>query len=378
MIEGPGDNRAHLRKVGKEKNMTVPQPSPTLLKPALPVGIIGYGAYVPRYRLPAREVARVWTGGKGGLPIKEKAVPGLDEDVITMSIEAARNAMKRARIDPHDLRAVWVGSESHPYAVKPTSTLVAEAIGAVPNTQAADWEFACKAGTEAMVAAMGFVGSGMARYAMAIGMDTAQGKPGDALEYTAGAGGAAYILGLADEAAAVINASYSYVTDTPDFWRREYQKYPEHGMRFTGEPAYFKHISEAASALMQAAGTTPKDYRWAVFHQPNTKFPQRVASQLGFTMAQIEPGLLVPVIGNTYAGAAMIGLTATLDLAQPGDRILLVSFGSGAGSDAFDITVTDSILERAPLATMTQEYIARRTEIDYATYVRYRGKLQMK
>ena len=117
--------------------MTTPHThSPTLLKPAKPVGIVGYGAYVPRYRLPAKEVARVWTGGKGGLPIKEKAVPGLDEDVITMSIEAARNAMLRAQIDPTELRAVWVGSESHPYAVKPTSTLVAEAIGAVPNTQA--------------------------------------------------------------------------------------------------------------------------------------------------------------------------------------------------------------------------------------------------
>lgn len=358
--------------------MTTPQPSPTLLKPVKPVGIVGYGAYVPRYRLPAKEVARVWTGKTSGLPIKEKAVPGLDEDVITMSIEAARNAMMRAQIDPTELRAVWVGSESHPYAVKPTSTLVAEAIGAVPNTQAADWEFACKAGTEALVAAMGLVGSGMGHYAMAIGMDTAQGKPGDALEYTAGAGGGAYIVGPAEESLAVINASYSYVTDTPDFWRREYQKYPEHGMRFTGEPAYFKHITEAATHLMEAAGTTAKDYKWAVFHQPNTKFPQRVAGQLGFSMDQIEPGLLVPIIGNTYAGAAMIGLTATLDIAQPGERILVVSFGSGAGSDAFDITVTDKVSARQNLATKTQEYIKRRTEIDYATYVRFRGKLAMK
>lgn len=360
--------------------MTTPNPqtSGTLLKPNKPVGIIGYGAYVPRYRLPAREVARVWTGGKGGLPIKEKAVPGLDEDVITMSIEAARNAMARARIDPQELRAVWVGSESHPYAVKPTSTLVAEAIGAVPNTQAADWEFACKAGTEALVAAIGLVGSGMAHYAMAIGMDTAQGKPGDALEYTAGAGGAAYIVGPSEESLAVINASYSYVTDTPDFWRREYQRYPEHGLRFTGEPAYFKHITEAATALMQAAGTRPADYQWAVFHQPNTKFPQRVASQLGFSMDQIAPGLLVPVIGNTYAGAAMIGLTGVLDIAKPGDRVLMVSFGSGAGSDAFDILITDKLAERRDRATKTQEYIARRTEIDYAAYVRFRGKLAMK
>jgi hydroxymethylglutaryl-CoA synthase len=353
-------------------------PNSTLLKPNKPVGIIGYGAYVPRYRLSAREVARVWTGGKGGVPIKEKAVPGLDEDVITMSIEAARNAMLRAQIDPHEIRAVWVGSESHPYAVKPTSTLVAEAIGAVPNTQGADFEFACKAGTEAFVAAMGMVGSGMARYALAIGMDTAQGKPGDALEYTAGAGGAAYLVGPAEESLTVINASYSYVTDTPDFWRREYQKYPEHGMRFTGEPAYFKHITEAATALMQASGTTAKDYKWAVFHQPNTKFPQKVAKQLGFSMEQIEPGLLVSVIGNTYAGAAMIGLTGILDIAQPGDHILMVSFGSGAGSDAFDLTVTDKITERQNRAVRTQEYIARRTEIDYATYVRFRGKLQMK
>lgn len=349
-----------------------------LLKPARPVGIVGYGAYVPRYRLPATEVARVWTAGEGGLPIKEKAVPGLDEDVATMSIEASRNALRRAGIDPQKIRAVWVGSESHPYAVKPTSTLVAEAIGATPHIQAADWEFACKAGTEAMVASIGFVGSQMADYALALGMDTAQGRPGDALEYTAGAGGAAFILGPGEESVAVINYTYSYVTDTPDFWRRQYAKYPEHGQRFTGEPAYFKHVTEAGSALLEASGTSPADYRWAVFHQPNTKFPQRAAQMLGFTKEQIAPGLLVPVIGNTYAGAAIIGLTAILDIAEPGDKILMVSFGSGAGSDAFSLTVTDKIADRRNLAPSTQEYIRRRTPIDYATYARYRGKLTMK
>lgn len=349
-----------------------------LLKPDRPVGIVGYGAYVPRYRLPASEVSRIWTDGQGRVPIKEKAVPGIDEDVVTMSIEAARNALLRADIPPSDIRAVWVGSESHPYAVKPTSTLVAEAIGAVPNVQAADWEFACKAGTEAMVAATGFVGSGMAEYALAIGMDTAQGKPGDALEYTAGAGGAAYLLGPAKDSIAVIDYTYSYVTDTPDFWRRAYQKYPEHGQRFTGEPAYFNHITEAGKTLLKETNTTPEDYQFAVFHQPNTKFPQKVAAMLGFKKEQIETGLLVPVIGNTYAGAGMIGMTAILDIAQPGDRIMLVSFGSGAGSDAFAITVTDGIKDRQERAPLTQDYIKRRTEIDYATYTRMRGKLVMK
>lgn len=359
--------------------MTAPQTFSAILKPAKPVGIIGYGAYVPRYRLPAREVARVWVGGRTSvLPIKEKAVPGLDEDVVTMSLEAVRNALKRAGVNPSEIRAVWIGSESHPYAVKPTSTIVAEAIGAAPHVQAADMEFACKAGTEAMVMAMGLIGSGMARYAVAAGLDTAQGKPGDALEYTAAAGGAAFILGPAEESLAIINASYSFVSDTPDFWRREYQRYPEHGNRFTGEPAYFKHSTTAGKTLMEEMGTKPTDYTWAIFHQPNTKFPQRTASLLGFTPEQIKPGLLSPIIGNTYAGAAIIGLTATLDIAQPGDRILMVSFGSGAGSDAFDITVTEKLLERRDKALKTQDYIARRTEIDYATYSRFRGKIAMK
>jgi hydroxymethylglutaryl-CoA synthase len=99
---------------------------------------------------------------------------------------------------------------------------------------------------------------------------------------------------------------------------------------------------------------------------------------LGFSKEQIAPGLLVPVIGNTYAGAAIIGLTAILDIAEPGDRILMVSFGSGAGSDAFSLKVTERIDERRDLAPRTQDYIARRSEIDYATYTRYRGKLVMK
>lgn len=349
-----------------------------LLKPARAVGIVGYGVYIPQYRLPASEILRIWAGDEGGAPVKEKAVPGLDEDTITISIEAARNALARAGIDAQKLRAVWVGSESHPYVVKPSSTVVAEAIGASEHIQAADLEFACKAGTEAVVAAMALVGSKMGDYALAIGADTAQGKPGDALEFTAAAGGAAFVIGPAENALATIAASYSYVTDTPDFWRRQHQVYPEHGQRFTGEPAYFKHVTAAAQTMLSQLGTTAADYAFAVFHQPNTKFPQRVAKELGFSKEQIETGLLSPVIGNTYAGASLVGLTAVLDIAKPGDRILVVSYGSGAGSDAFDMRVTDLIEERRKKAPSTQQYIDRRVAIDYATYARYRGKIVMK
>jgi hydroxymethylglutaryl-CoA synthase len=347
-----------------------------LLKSQNSVGIVGYGAYIPRYRLPGAEIARVWTNGLGGSPVKEKAVAGLDEDVATMSIEAARNALRRAQIAPNQLRAVWVGSESHPYAVKPTSTIVAESIGATPHIQAADWEFACKAGTEAVQASIGMIGSGMGRYALSIGMDTAQGRPGDALEYTAASGGAAFLLGPAEEAAAIYQGSYSYVTDTPDFWRRAEEPFPNHGDRFTGEPAYFHHVTAAASKLMELMGTTAKDYRYAVFHQPNTKFPARAAKMLGFNDEQIAIGLLADEIGNVYSGSCMVGLTAILDIAQAGDRILMVSYGSGAGSDAFDILVTERLEAKQKLAPSTREYIERRTPIDYGSYVRFRGKLK--
>jgi hydroxymethylglutaryl-CoA synthase len=347
-----------------------------LLRPDRKVGIVGYGSYVPRYRLPGSEVARVWTGGLGGSPVSEKAVAGPDEDVTTMSVEAARNAVARAGVDPTLIRAVWVGSESHPYAVKPTSTIVAESIGTSPNIQAADWEFACKAGTEAVQASIGIIGSGMASYTLSIGMDTAQSRPGDALEYTAASGGAAFLLGPAEEACAVYQGSYSFVTDTPDFWRRADESYPSHGERFTGEPAYFTHTLSAAGALMEMMDTTAADYTYAVFHQPNVKFPQRAAAQLGFKDEQIKTGLLAGEVGNVYSGSCMLGLTAILDIAKPGDRILMVSYGSGAGSDAFDLIVTDRILGRPERAPKTRDYIARRTPIDYGTYARFRGLLR--
>jgi hydroxymethylglutaryl-CoA synthase len=348
-----------------------------LMKPSARTGIVGYGSYIPKYRLPAKEVARVWTGGKGTLAIKEKAVAGPDEDTMTIALEATRNALERARINPQEIGAVWVGSESHPYAVKPTSTIIAEAIGATPHTQAADWQFACKAGTETIQAAIGFVGSGMAHYALGIGADTAQGRPGDALEYTAASGGAAYIIGPAEESLAVIEASYSYVTDTPDFWRRPTTHYPSHGQRFTGEPAYFQHVVTAGQEFMSQLGRTAKDYTYAVLHQPNQKFPEKAGAMLGFKKEQWATGLLVPIVGNTYAGASILGLTAILDIAKPGDTILCISFGSGAGSDAFSLVVADKMAERQHLAPTTQDYINRRVEIDYATYVRYRQKLQM-
>jgi hydroxymethylglutaryl-CoA synthase len=344
-------------------------------------GIVSYGAYVPRYRITPMEIGRVWgTDGESmgqSLNVHRKSVPSPDEDTITISTEALRTALIRGAIDPQEIGAVYVGSESHPYAVKPTATVVAQAVGATPNLTAADLEFACKAGTAAIQICLGLVGSKMIRYGVAIGSDTSQGAPGDALEYSASAGGAAFVIGR-ERIIADVNHTLSYTTDTPDFWRREGQRYPSHSGRFTGEPAFFRHVGECAKRIMARAGTTPKDYQYVVFHQPNGKFPQRIGKQLGFTDLQMKYGLVTPYIGNTYSGAAMIGLANVLDHAVPGDRILVVGYGSGAGSDAFDLTATEELarFDRS-FGRPVDDYLQQGVEIPYAVYAKFRGKIHM-
>jgi hydroxymethylglutaryl-CoA synthase len=343
-------------------------------------GIVGYGAHIPSYRIKVEEIAKVWGDDPAsiskGLVVNQKSVPGPDEDTVTIAVEAARRALKRAEIDPQQIGAIYVGSESHPYAVKPTATIVADAIRASPDLTAADLEFACKAGTAGIQAAIGLVKSGLIKYGLAIGADTSQGAPGDALEYTASAGGAAYIIGN-DNTIADFEATCSYTTDTPDFYRREGQDYPSHGGRFTGEPAYFKHVLNAAEKMMEKTNTTAKDYDYAIFHQPNGKFYIRAAKRLGFTEEQYKQGLLTPNIGNTYSGATPLGLSAVLDIAKPGDKIFVVSYGSGAGSDAFSITVNDRITE-VQNKTKTIDQLEENTHyVDYATYAKYKGKIKM-
>jgi hydroxymethylglutaryl-CoA synthase len=344
-------------------------------------GIVSYGAYVPRYRITPKEIGRVW-GSDGeavgqGLNVYRKSVPSPDEDTITISTEALRTALVRGAIDPQQIGAIYIGSESHPYAVKPSATVVAQAVGATPNLTAADYEFACKAGTAAIQTCLGLVGAEMVRYGVAIGTDTSQGAPGDALEYSASAGGAAIVIGRERVICRVLR-TLSYTTDTPDFWRREGQKYPSHSGRFTGEPAYFRHVTECAHQVMEASGTSAKDYRHVVFHQPNGKFPQRVGKQLGFSEAQMRHGLVTPFIGNTYSGAALIGLANVLDHGEPGDRILMVGYGSGAGSDGFDLEVTDEIVRYdRSFGKPVQWYLDQGQELTYAVYAKFRGKIHM-
>jgi hydroxymethylglutaryl-CoA synthase len=301
----------------------------------------------------------------------------LDEDTITISVQAAKYAVQRARITASEIGAVYIGSESHPYAVKPSGTILIDALGIGPEVHVADYEFACKAGTEAMFVAYSHVKSDNMKYAMGVGADTSQAAPGDALEYTASAGGAAFIMGK-ENVVAEIEHTFSYTSDTGDFWRREGRMYPMHGGRFTGEPAYFRHVLSAGRGILEQTGLQPTDFAYAVFHMPNGKFPQKAGKTLGFSREQLEPGWIVPWMGNTYSGSSPMGLAATLDVAQADDRILLVSFGSGAGSDAFIFKVTEEIDKVRDLAPRLKAMLdGHKIYLNYGEYAKFYGKIHM-
>lgn len=344
------------------------------------LGIVSYGSYIPKNFVTGKNIEeaqeKVGCDIYKSLGVFQKSVPSIDEDTTTISVQSSLQAIKRFQTveksgdNKSDIGCLFIGSESHPYAVKPTGTIVKQALGLSDNLSMADLQFACKAGTQALQICFAYIGSGMARYGLAIGSDTAQSRPGDVLEYTAGTGSASFLVGTKNVIAKLLG-TVSVATDTPDFWRRPGMKYPEHAGRFTGEPAYFYHIALAAKKIMIDLKMKPKDFDYCVFHTPNAKFPKMIAKSLGFTSEQLKPSLVVDKIGNTYVAASLIALSSVLDIATKGQKILMVSYGSGSGSDAF-VFETTSLLEkkRKTWKRFLKNQIESMKEVNYHTYIK--------
>lgn len=370
-----------------------------------PVGIVAYGTALPAWKVMADQIAlgqgSVLESGQpdlstaSSLGVESKTVPDFDEDTVTLATSAGIEAVQRleettqlleatpqtsqdgpaARSNKDEpaaqsnIGALFIGSESHPYAVKPSGTMVASALGLSETMALADLQYACKAGTQGLQIVASYVASNFAQLGMAIGADTAQSKPGDVLEYTAGAGAAAFILGQGDGVLAKLLATSSTSSDTPDFWRRPGQPYPEHAGRFTGEPAYFTQVIQNATKIMNQLNLQPADFEFCVFHTPNAKFPHQAAKKLGFSKQQLEPSLVVNQIGNTYAAANMLALASVLDQARAGQTILQVSYGSGAGSDAFIWEVTPALeVQRQSWNHLLQSKIEKLKPVNYLNY----------
>ncbi|MCL6579706.1 MAG: hydroxymethylglutaryl-CoA synthase, partial [Candidatus Bathyarchaeota archaeon] len=332
-------------------------------------GIVGYGVYTSRFRIKEGNI--------------ERSVPFIDEDSITAAVEAGKTALIHSGVDSALVGKIYVGSESNPYAVKPIASKVAQVLKLgeecedLQGVDAVDTEFACKAATSMFKDAASLVSypKSNIQYAMTIGTDNSQAAPRDCpggeLDLFVGFGACAYIFGRHD-VIAEIEGWYSCTSDTPDFWRRDGEPFPMHGGRFTGDPAYFKHIRKAAKKLMERLNLQIGDIDYFVAHQPNVQFPVRIAKELGFKEEQYLPSLQVAKFGNTYSGSSPVGLAAVLDIAKPEERILIASYGSGAGSDAYSLVTTSQILEKRKRQKLTVKYQAENPFLEYVDYTTYR------
>ena len=332
-------------------------------------GIVGYGVYTSRFRIK-----------EGNL---ERSVPFIDEESITAAVEAGKLALIHSGVDSSCIGKIYVGSESNPYAVKPIASKVAQVLKLgeededVQGVDAVDTEFACKAATSMFKDAASLVNYPKSNitYAMVIGTDNSQAAPRDCpggeLDLFVGYGAAAFIFGKHD-VIAEIEGWYSCTSDTPDFWRRDGEPYPMHGGRFTGDPAYFKHVRMSSKRLMERLNLKVSDVNYFVAHQPNVQFPIRIAKELGFKEEQYLPTLQVAKFGNTYSGASPVGLAAVLDIAKPSDRILVAGYGSGAGSDAYSFVTTKQISDKRQNQKLTVKYQAENPFLQYVDYTTYR------
>ena len=187
-----------------------------------------------------------------------------------------------------------------------------------------------------MIASM--IEAGVIEAGLVIGADIAQSKMGDALEFTAGAGAGAVILGSKKfNWLARFEYFNSFNSDTPDFWRRAGEKYPSHAGRFTGEPAYFDKVIKGTESFLRKTKQKIKDFDQVILHMPNGKFPKRTGQRLGIEWEKMEKGFVVNEIGNPYSASALLGLIKVLEEGKRREKVLVTSYGSGAGSDSFSL-----------------------------------------
>jgi hydroxymethylglutaryl-CoA synthase len=302
------------------------------------VGIEGVGFYLPRGRLAGDQIAAFWHQDShqiaSSLGIKQKSVAFWDEDCLTMSVEASQEALAMAKLKQSAIGAVLIGSESHPYIVKPTGTILADILNIKDSYICCDLQFACKAATTGIQLVAGLIESGIIDHGLVVGSDKAQARPGDILEYTSAAGAVALVLGNDKKKwLAQLHSTDSYNTDTPDFWRNS--RFPSHSGRFTGEPGYFAHINKNVTSFLKKINKKISFFNHVVFHMPNAKFPYKIAKELKVTPQQLQAGFIVPDIGNPYTASSLFGLVSTLREAKEKENILMASYGSGAGSDVF-------------------------------------------
>lgn len=336
------------------------------------IGILGYGVYIPRYRIKRDEYLKAW-GSFAVRAVDEKTVPGYDEDIVTMAVEASLNSLKRAGVDPAEINALYLASTSAPYVEKLLSSTIATALGLSNDITVADYTSSTKAGTSALLSCFDLVASGRGKYGLAVASDCPLARPGSRLEHGLGAGAAAFVVGEG-KPVATFKGSNSISSEALGLrFRRSGEKYVEgSAIRPYRQLVFNRIVTLNASTLMKKLDKRPEHFSHLILQQFDGREPYRLGRRLGFSDSQIKTGTVISKTGDTGACSTLIGLAAVLDTAKPGERILIVSYGSGAESDAISILVHEGVEEQLLKAPSLEEYFADKEYVDYITYLKFR------
>lgn len=350
-------------------------------------GICGYGVFIPQHRLRVEDIWNAWchrlrpSSVEQRLGIKEKAVNSWHEDVITMASDAGKAALEMAGTDLQKIKALYMGTCTNPYVTRASMTLVAESLGLGPELMGGDCQFGGKSGTMALQACLGIVAAEIIPGGLVAASDSLSSHvpPNDLpLEYSASAGAAAFIVAR-EGVIAEIEGTFSYATETADFFRLDGDRYIKRGVSAEDEEiGYRDHLLTASREFMARFSFKPSDFNYAALQQPNGTLPLEVARSMGFEDDQLLPVLLADQIGDCGSASALLALVAALDRANPGERIFLASYGYGAGCDLFCLKVTEEIKKarsrRNNYPTLKAQ-LEKKSYIDYMTYIRFERKL---
>lgn len=346
------------------------------------VGIVTYGAALPKRRMKVEQVLDVWKNNpvpyvKNSMGVSERTVLFADEDTNTLAVASIRAAARRYP-KTTETEGLFVGTCTNEYNSRPSATMIMEAANLQVTIKNADVQWSTKSGSAAIDIAAAMVASGMCKTALAVGVDTINRRtaPGDLTEAYASAGSVAVLLGKED-VIAEIDASVSYSEDLSDSFRVDGERYIRSGMRLGGakdELGLLRHMEGSVRALMEKTGTSPEDYDYFIPQQATTGYAHMAAERLGFSEDQIRKSVVSREIGDSGSASALLGLANVLDQAKPGERILLATYGFGAGSDAISLTVTDQIVGMQSRGERIQDLIADKMYVDYGTAVKYEYK----
>ena len=327
-------------------------------------GIKSVGAYLPYRYLSRAALGKIWgKPGKG-----EKSVADVDEDSVTMAVEAAFGCF---RLFPRkDVDALYFASTTGVYAEKLHSALISVACDLDDGKVfTADFAASTRAGTNALRAAMDAAAAGS--NVLVTAADMRNGYPKSAQESGFGDGAAAVVVGSGDDLLAEIDYMTFVNEEINDYWRNASQPYTVHAEgRFCDESGYLREVKLVLSKALKETGRQISDFQKVVLVGQNQKLLAKAAAKNGIAPEQLADTLLANV-GDTGAAQALLGLVNALENAQAGDRILLVDYGNGASVTM--LTVTGQI-SRLDGHRQIRRYLDNREELtSYGRFLSWRN-----